>query len=165
MSEFKIDEGDLVVHTEYGVCRVLGVEPEYWGNVNRIYIAEGAVKTEPWIEPGNTSRGNGSYKDGFERVASGVKKHWVHPSSLRPWTAADAVINEGDVVIDREFGVCTVLKVEEEIDGDADTVCIREAGGLGAKMHWVHPSRLRSAGKGGASSDQNGTATHVWGHG
>lgn len=98
-------------------------------------------------------------------MASGVKKHWVHPSSLRPWTAADAVINEGDVVIDREFGVCTVLKVEEEIDGDADTVCIREAGGLGAKMHWVHPSRLRSAGKGGASSDQNGTATHVWGHG
>lgn len=72
MSKFRIDVGDLVVHTKYGVCRVLGVEPEYW-DPNNICIAEGAVETES-----------------IDVFASGVKKYWVPPSSLRPWAAADA---------------------------------------------------------------------------
>jgi hypothetical protein len=157
MSTFRIEEGDLVVHADYGVCRVLGVE-SLWDDEN-ICIAKGETESRDVFGP------------------SGVEMYWVHPSSLRPCVKA------GDVVIDSKFGTCTVLSVGKEMHGDADTVCIRVAGGA---AHWVHPTRLRSgakaapwheppAAKAGRKPVINGadeleipldraqSATHVWG--
>ena len=111
--------GDIVVHKDFGVCHVVIVKN------HQIYIVEHGLV---------------------------VKGHWVRDHEL-VFRAVPVDYAPGDTVVDREFGVCTVLKVEEEVAGDANTVCIREheatvdqmeAGDLGAKMHWVHPSRLQS---------------------